>query len=76
MLQGLSNLARSAATVHLTGIEDMAWGSFPSFMMWTPRTRAMAAGRLACLASIGSRCGSSGRESRRPMSVPNSVERK
>ena len=29
MLQALSNLARSAATVHLSGIEDMALGLLP-----------------------------------------------
>jgi hypothetical protein len=45
MLQGLSNLARSAATVHLTGIEDLALGLLPVLHdVGRHEPRAMAAG--------------------------------
>ncbi|HET9846891.1 MAG TPA: HD domain-containing phosphohydrolase [Nitrospira sp.] len=45
MLQGLSNLARSAATVHLTGIEDMALDLLPVLHdVGRHEPRAMAAG--------------------------------
>ncbi|HZN44677.1 MAG TPA: hypothetical protein VFB56_05085, partial [Nitrospiraceae bacterium] len=45
MLQGLSNLARSAATVHLTGIEGMALGLLPVLHdVGRHEPRAMAAG--------------------------------
>jgi len=43
MLQGLTNLARSAATVHLTSIEDMASGLLPILHdVGRPEPRAMA----------------------------------
>jgi hypothetical protein len=51
MLQGLSNLARSAATVHLTEIEDMALGLLPVLHnVGRHEPRAMDAG-LASLKS-------------------------
>ncbi len=51
MLQALSNLARSAATVHLTGIEDLALGLLPVLHdVGRHEPRAMA----AALASLKS----------------------
>ncbi|HEU4502055.1 MAG TPA: HD domain-containing phosphohydrolase [Nitrospira sp.] len=45
MLQGLSNLARSAATVHLTGIEELALSLLPVLHdVGRHEPRAMAAG--------------------------------
>ena len=51
MLQGLTNLARSAATVHLTSIEDMALGLLPILHDVGRQDSRMGASALASIQS-------------------------